>query len=137
MNGVRWRDDTGFQGRCDYCLEWWPLTSDFWITVERAGFRMCRGCRTDYARLKMAERRLDPEKRAKDRAVVMEMREALAKHGLLGEYRARWYAKNADKIRAQRRARYAAKRAAEGKPYHPHADTPQSVLAQLRKKRAA
>lgn len=135
MTGVRWHDELGFQGKCDYCLEWWPLDEEFW-QVSKRSFRMCRSCLRDYGRLKQAERREDPETRARDREGSRVQREALTVAGVMGEYRARWYRKNAERIRAQRRASYAAKRAAEGKPYKPHDTKNSVVLAKLRRRAA-
>ena len=47
--GVRWREDVGFELRCDVCAKarrtdcYWPLTLDFWN--PRRGMTMCRACR--------------------------------------------------------------------------------------------
>lgn len=118
MIGVRWREDTGFEGRCDYCREYWPLTLDFW-KVSKQSMRICRACLNEYHRLAQARRRQDPVKRAKDRQGVHEMRETLREHGLLAEARHRWYLNHRERLCADRRVKYAAKRAAEGKPYTP------------------
>jgi hypothetical protein len=135
VTGVRYREDTGFQGRCDYCLEWWPLDGEFW-QISKRSFRMCLACVRDYSRLKQAERRQDPERRARDREGVALQRKALMQAGIMGEYRNRWYRENAERIRASRREKYAAKRAAEGKPYKPRGSSESVVLATLRKKAA-
>lgn len=42
MTGVRWRDDTGFEGQCEVCREYWPLDQEFWQLPK--GFRRCRAC---------------------------------------------------------------------------------------------
>lgn len=135
MTGVRWREDVGFQGKCDYCLEWWPLDGEFWQLSKHA-FRMCVACIRDYKRLKQAERRQDPDARARDREDVRAQKAALNAAGILGEYRARWYRANADRIRANKRATYAAQRKADGKPYTPREARPSGVLAALRRRAA-
>lgn len=43
--GLRWRDDTGIEKRCDYCpkaMQWWPLTDEFW--QMRQTFARCKAC---------------------------------------------------------------------------------------------
>ena len=42
MTGVRWREDTGYEGRCDDCKEYWPLDDEFWS--PKHGLARCRGC---------------------------------------------------------------------------------------------
>lgn len=68
MTGVRYRDDTGFEGRCDTCREYWPLTAEFWVFGR--GFRTCRGCYNErsngYDRRRA--RLPSPETRARDAA---------------------------------------------------------------------
>lgn len=49
MTGVRWRDDA-FEGRCEYCRSWWPLTTEFWH--HKQGLRRCVPCTAEYKRLK-------------------------------------------------------------------------------------
>ena len=44
-SGLRWRDDTGIEKRCDYCprgMQWWPLTDEFWYF--RQSFIKCKAC---------------------------------------------------------------------------------------------
>jgi hypothetical protein len=120
MRDVRYRADSGFEGKCEACREWWPIDPECW-QVSRAAFRICRACVAEYGRLAQARRREDPEKRARDRAGVTDMRATLRKYGILGEYRHRWYLNRREDICAKRRASYAAQRAAEGKPYAPRA----------------
>lgn len=46
--GVRYREDTGFEMRCDECRTYWPLALTFWNpgTLQR-----CRGCEATRNRL--------------------------------------------------------------------------------------
>lgn len=118
MTGVRWREDTGFEGRCDYCREYWPLDVEFW-QVTKVSMRMCKACIREYYRLAQRKRRADPEKRAKDREGVTEMRAVLTRYGLMGDYRRRWYLTNRETILANRRKRYEAERLSAGKSYTP------------------
>ena len=57
MTGVRVREGT-YEGRCDACSEWWPLTPEFWYA--RRSLRVCAAC--DRLRHAMTERqrRRDP-----------------------------------------------------------------------------
>lgn len=136
MKDVRWREESGFEGKCEYCREWWPVDTEFWYPGKSV--RMCRGCLQVYQRLKMAERRKDPAKRETDRAAVYDMRKALTQAGIMGEYRRAWYLSNRDKILRDRRERYARERAAAGKPYTPRVDGPDPhVLNVLRRRKAA
>jgi hypothetical protein len=43
-SGLRWREDTGIEKRCDYCpkREYWPLTDEFW--QMRQTFTRCKAC---------------------------------------------------------------------------------------------
>jgi predicted RNase H-like nuclease len=103
MTGVRFREDTGFEGRCDYCLSWWPLDREFWYPVH--GMRRCRACLSDLQRRKNAVRRSDPEVRAADVASVRMKRHANREQHL--ERRRAYYRKNRAAICAKRRAEYA------------------------------
>ena len=40
MTGVRFHED--WEGKCDACAQWWPLTDEFWY--PRQGVRRCRAC---------------------------------------------------------------------------------------------
>jgi hypothetical protein len=42
MNGCRYRPDTGYEGKCNSCVDWWPLTDEFWY--PRQGMARCRAC---------------------------------------------------------------------------------------------
>ena len=68
MTGVRMRDD-GFEGRCEYCGEYLPLTVEFW--EARGGLRRCKACLREYRRLFQRGYTGDPRKavwRANQRA---------------------------------------------------------------------
>ena len=43
MRGVRWRED--FEGQCEACGLYWPLTSQFWM--RNSGLVRCRACVTE------------------------------------------------------------------------------------------
>jgi hypothetical protein len=45
--GVRVRDG-GFEGRCDYCHEYLPLSDEFWPMKHGYGLRRCRACLREY-----------------------------------------------------------------------------------------
>ena len=47
MTGVRIRDGE-FEGRCDYCGEYLPLTFEFWAQ----GVRRCKACLREYKKLR-------------------------------------------------------------------------------------
>lgn len=57
MEGVRHREDTGFEGQCEYCRTWWPLDTEFWR--PHAGLRRCEACWALYKREHEAGRRAD------------------------------------------------------------------------------
>jgi hypothetical protein len=57
---VRWREDVGFELRCDYCSyskldRYWPLSIEFWS--PNRGFSRCKSCWTEYERAGHARRR--------------------------------------------------------------------------------
>lgn len=70
MNGVRWSDELGgFEGRCDACLDWWPLLAECrecWPVTGR-GLRICRACDNLKTRERLARHRQRPEVREADR----------------------------------------------------------------------
>lgn len=54
-SGLRWREDTGIEKRCDSCppgMKWWPLTEEFWYF--RQSFVKCKAC---FVKAKMARNR--------------------------------------------------------------------------------
>lgn len=40
MTGVRFTEE--WEGKCDACAQWWPLSDEFWY--PRQGVRRCRAC---------------------------------------------------------------------------------------------
>ena len=49
MTGVR-MGESGYEGRCDGCLEYWPLEPEFW-PVKTHGMRLCRACDNEKRRI--------------------------------------------------------------------------------------
>ena len=50
-HNVRWREDVGFELRCEVCSYrkqacYWPLTSEFWVVNK--GLSRCRSCWNEY-----------------------------------------------------------------------------------------
>ena len=69
MRGVRVREDA-FEGQCDYCGEYLPLSPEFW-PMTNAGLRRCKACLREYKRLKQQGYTGDPRQalwRANQRA---------------------------------------------------------------------
>ncbi|MCC6311385.1 MAG: hypothetical protein IT345_10765 [Trueperaceae bacterium] len=131
MQGVRFREDVGFEGQCDYCLEYWPIDQEFWY--PKHGMRACRGCLREMKKTKLAVRRLDPEKRARDREGSYENREL--KKDMYREAQQAWYVRNRERLLAEKRAKYRAEREAAGhKPSAPL--TPEDRVERLRAARA-
>ena len=95
--------------RCESCASagqttcWWELTLELW--EPRSGLSRCRACHNLAKRL--ARRKTAEEKRAAQRAYYWNHRD----HRLA--WRKEYHAKNNERINAARRARYAAKKAAE------------------------
>jgi hypothetical protein len=101
--GVRYRDDTGFEMRCDSCPNsplYWPLTTEFWDT--RAGFSRCRACWLVHWRHRAeALRRADPEQvRARERRNYRRNRRVILIK------RREYYARNREEILVKRREYY-------------------------------
>lgn len=117
MIGVRFREDTGFEGRCEECRGWWPMDSEFWLLTK--GLRRCRACQNEakaesdrnrrprpmrsaaaIARRKESDRerkrleRIDPERRP---ILLARQRES----------QARFYERRRAEVLAGHRARYA------------------------------
>lgn len=131
--GVRYRDDE-FEAKCDYCLEWWPLTAEFWDTHH--GFRRCYTCIKEQKAEYERRIRQDPEVRARHKAVSDANR--AAKKAADPEYakaaQHAWYVRNAERERAKRRARYAAQKAARGEQVR-HYGPPVDLKAEHRRAR--
>ena len=95
MRGARWREDTGYEGQCDRCRQWWPLDDDSW--VKKTGFRRCRACLTEEKAAYQRELRAsDPEMVARHRLTNEVNRKAKrqADPASFREYQRRWYAAN-------------------------------------------
>ena len=126
-SGLRWREDTGIEKRCDSCprgMQFWPLTEEFWSF--RASFVKCRAC---YAKVKHAsQRRRYAESEAKRRASLEYQRQYRSETGdsrritrllyywadpELRRAKARErYQRNRDRILDQRKASYWARKEA-------------------------
>lgn len=118
MTGVRIREDT-FEGRCDYCKEWWPLTFEHW--PKSSGLRRCRACKAIYSAawqrgqrmtnpelVRAAQREryaMRPERRAKKLASSAAWREKNREH--LREYNRAYQAAHREQARAYARDYYA------------------------------
>ena len=50
---VRYRADVGFEARCTYCKDWWPLDLDHWY--PKHGLRRCKGCWAEYKKFRQRE----------------------------------------------------------------------------------
>lgn len=112
-SGVRYREDVGFEMRCEGCAErnsgpaYWPMTLEYWH--PRHGFKFCRAClaardrakaRATRARDLDAARERDRKRYQRDRRVILLKRRA-------------YYEANHETIRARANARYAARKREE------------------------
>ena len=76
-HGVRWREDTGFELRCEDCATrkrqcFWPLAEEFW---NLRSLIRCKSCERDRKAKRIAERRrADPEWYLKTLADVREQK---------------------------------------------------------------
>lgn len=105
MSAVRWREDTGWEFRCDDCTgreerRFWPLTDEFWD--KGRGMSRCRACWRAYDRAQHRARYAAmPElKREHRRAQQRAYRRANPTQQQLVE-RLRWEAIKADPIRLE------------------------------------
>ena len=112
MNGVRFREDE-FQGQCETCRDWWPITQEFWY--PRWGMRRCRACvkaaRNDHQN---ARYRNEPAFREAKLAAakLTAWKDRVTKPGLIAERKLAYYYRNRERILAGQRERYAARRRA-------------------------
>lgn len=110
---VRWREDTGWEFRCEDCSararagSFWPLDFDFWD--PRAGMQRCRACWAAHVRRRRLERDL-AQPGYSQRWQRRYYRENRAQ--ILRTKRAYYYA-HRDAINAKRRARYQASKQLE------------------------
>jgi hypothetical protein len=115
VTGVRFRDDTGWEGRCNLCHEWWPIDHEFW---DKGRPSRCRDCLRIEARLRLKELRdRNPDLRARH-VLEHSVNRALKREQYNRTARER-YARNADEERRKRRERYARERISAGKTYTP------------------
>lgn len=108
---VRWsKADDEFQVQCDTCLEFLPLTIEYW--APKHGLTHCRACYRDVNNVRQRaanrSRRANPKLRAQDNAGQRAKR--AANRDAFLEYRRAWYRANRERVTAQRRALYAAQR---------------------------
>ena len=109
--GVRYREDVGFELRCDDCARnsgvtcYWPITTEYWN--HHAGMGRCRACwLVLYRRRERENRAANPEaRRAHDRARYRANRRVLLIK------RRVYYLENRDAILAESRERYRARAA--------------------------
>ena len=111
MNGVRYRTDTGFEGKCDQCLEWWPL-NDVTCWSPSNGLKRCRACIAELQAERNRIRRADPLEREADRQAMQAKRQALGSDYRRAYYRDH-YRQNRERINELARARYAARKKGE------------------------
>ena len=108
MTGVRWRPDTGFEGKCDRCLEWWPL-NDRTCWSPSNGMKRCRACLSEAQAIRNRVRRADPAEREADRLAVQAARAAMSADGRRAYYREN-YRRNRERVNELARARYATRK---------------------------
>lgn len=131
MTGVRIRDDS-FEGKCDYCLEFLPLTTEFW--AKNHGLKRCRSCWAVYKRLRQRGykvRKRDIVNAAQREKYAMMSQEERFRRA---ESQRRWKAANKEYVAAYNKAyreRHRAKINADARAYYAEAR-----LVILTKKRA-
>jgi hypothetical protein len=110
VRGVRIRDGE-FEGQCDYCREYLPLTDEFW-PMRNAGLRRCKACVREYKRLRQQGYKASRPGlfRANKRATYASMTPQ-ERARRLAVNRA-WKAAHQEHIKAYRRAYYERTRAA-------------------------
>lgn len=83
-------DAAGPELRCPYCLDWWPLTAEWWIVNRDGSVRAdrCRVCERERSRLYQALRRTDPAFRLDELRRSRRYRTWLRRHepSLVGAY---------------------------------------------------
>lgn len=116
MIGVRHREDTGFEGRCEECRGWWPLDAEFWLLTK--GLRRCRACQNEAKSASersrerpvrtaaaIARRRIRDKERKRLERIDPERRPILLARQR--ETQKRYYERRRTEVLAQHRARYA------------------------------
>jgi hypothetical protein len=117
VKGLRWREDTGYEGQCDRCRQYWPLDDSSWI--KKTGFRRCRACLIEERAAYQRELRAgDPEMRARHRETNEVNRKAkrAADPASFREYQRRWYAANCVRLMAQTAERHLIRAELAGRP---------------------
>jgi hypothetical protein len=117
MIGVRFREDIGFEGKCDYCSQWWPLDVEFWR--PKAGLRRCHACWRIYHRMHEAGRRTDEAIHEmvktgarlnyyanREKRLVANRAWKAANPERVREYQRLWREKNRERVNASSRAYY-------------------------------
>lgn len=104
---VRWaKADEAFEMQCDACLDFLPMTAEFW--VPKHGYARCRACYHDAYNARQRERnrvrRSDPAYRIAEVAAHRAKRHANPDQ--VREARREWYRMNRDRILSMRRASY-------------------------------
>jgi hypothetical protein len=103
VTGCRFREDTGFEGKCDRCLSWWPISREFWSTKQ--GMKRCRACLSEITNERNRIRRSDPAVRAAEAEAMRVSRRAKASDQR--EYWRNYYREKRDRINELARERYA------------------------------
>ena len=103
---VRWRDDTGWEFKCGYCAEWWPLTGEFWW---KRSMSRCRACWLEYQKGYQNERYAnDPVFRAgkRDAAKLSAWKDRQLNPDTMKARKRAYYLANREPILRKARARY-------------------------------
>ncbi len=109
---VRWREDVGWEYRCDACTErgegmrFWPLTEEYWN--HRRGMARCRACWLAFDRQKAREYRATH----REARLAYERERYRANRRVYLIKRREYYERRKDYIRAKARERYYARKAA-------------------------
>ncbi len=110
MTGVRFREDT-FQGQCETCHEWWPISTEFWL--PRWGVRRCRACvmahRRDHQNARYWNEPAYRETRL-EAARLTAWKDRVNKPTVISDRKHAYYLANRQRILAQSRERYASRK---------------------------
>ncbi len=101
MKGIRVRDG-GFEGQCNYCLQYVPLEPEYW-PMNAGGLRRCKACLAEYKRIRqrgyVASRRELYNAAVRDRRALMSDEERAD----LRRRQREWKARNREKVAAYNR----------------------------------
>lgn len=116
MRDVRWRED-GFEGKCEICTAWLPLTLEFW---NKRWLSRCKVCIRARKAAGMRDVRKDEERRlaanekrriyrrlTRDAHLAYQRAWRDANRERVNEWARNWRAKNAEKVRESARRYYA------------------------------